>query len=377
MNKHTQIATLFLAAASLAAVAQDSGSHVYRANGAWIEEVKGTLPAGRTVKVRTTAGPIRLAGAQQDSITYTVRKYVRAASEEAARREFATLRFTASNSGDVALFRGECGAKGYVGFDLNVPPQTSFVRLDTKGGTISAKNVAGRVEAVTGGESIQLDDIGGSAFASSGGGDIDIGRVGGDVKVETGGGNIHIGSAAGRIIASSGGGTLVIGAGKGMSLETGGGAIKVNKCSGEIKASTGGGSIDLSDIDGPAQVDSGGGSIRVGPVRGGLHVNTDSGPIVVDLAESRGIFSESRLETSAGDIVVYIPQDLPVTIRAAIEVARGFGIQSDFPDVKVTTGNQQWGPREQFAEGALNGGGPILHVHTRNGTIELKRKAKN
>jgi DUF4097 and DUF4098 domain-containing protein YvlB len=373
MKKQTQLATLLLAA-SLAAVAQEPGPRVFRANGQWIEEIKGTLPAGKTVKVKTTAGPIRLAGTQQDSITYTVRKYVHAASEEAARREFANLRFTAANSGDMALFRGECGDRGYVGFDLNVPAQTAFVRLDTSGGTISARNIAGKVEAVTGGESIQLDEIGASAFASSGGGDIDIGKVGGDVKVETGGGNIHIASAGGRIIASSGGGTLFIGSGKGMSLETGAGTIKVNKCEGQVKASTGGGTIDLTDIDGPAQVDSGGGSIHVGPVSGGLRVNTSSGPIVADLAKGGATFTDSRLETSAGDIVVYIPDDLAVTIHAAVEVARGFGIRSEFPGLKVTTGNQQWGPHETFAEGSLNGGGPLLHVHTTTGTIEFKRK---
>jgi hypothetical protein len=150
----------------------------------------------------------------------------------------------------------------------------------------------------------------------------------------------------------------------------------VGRCDGQIKASTGGGSIELKDIDGPAQVDSGGGSIRVGPVRGGLQVNTGSGPIVVDLAKGGEAFTDSRLETSAGDIVVYIPDDLAVTIRAAVEVARGFGIRSDFPAVKVTNGDQRWGPHETFAEGSLNGGGPVLHVHTTNGTIEFKRKNK-
>lgn len=375
MKKQLKLATLFFAA-GMAAVAQDSAARVYRVNGEWIEETNGTLPAGKTVKVKTTAGPIRLNGAHQDYITYTVRKHVHAATEDAARREFANLKFTAANAGDMALFRGECGQHGYVGFDLNVPAQTTFVRLDTSGGTIAAKNIAGKVEAVTGGESIQLDGIGASAYASSGGGNIEIGKVGGDVRVETGGGSIHIGSAGGHIIASSGGGTLVIGTGKTMKLETGAGSIQVQKCNGEIKASTGGGSIDLNDVEGPANVESGGGSIRVGPVSGGLRVDTGSGPIVVDLAKSGGMFTDSRLETSAGDIVVYIPDDLGVTIRAAVEVARGFGIRSDFPSLKISNESQQWGPREAFAEGALNGGGPILHVHTNSGTIEFKRKKK-
>jgi DUF4097 and DUF4098 domain-containing protein YvlB len=375
MRKEAQLAALFLAA-TLAAVAQDSGAHVYRVkHGEWIEETNGTLPAGKTVKVKTTAGPIRLNGARQDYITYTVRKVVHASSEDAAQREFASLRFTATNGGDIALFHGECGMRGYVGFDLNVPAQTKFVRIDTRGGTISAKNIAGRVEAVTGGESIQLDDIGGSAYAFSGGGNIEIGKVGGDVQVETHGGSIHIVSAGGRVTASSGGGMLVIGTGKNMSLHTRAGSIQVNKCDGPIKASTGGGSIDLKDVAGSAELESGGGSIRAGLVRGGLRADTGSGPIVVKLTKDGGAFTDSRLETSAGDIVVYIPEDLGLTIRAAVEVARGSGIRTEFDGVKVTNANQL-GPHEVFAEGSLNGGGPLLHVHTTNGTIEFKREGK-
>lgn len=355
--------------------AQDARSRIYRANGEWIEESVGRLPARKTIKVKTNAGPIRLIGVPQDHITYIVRKHVRAASEEGARREFARLRFTVAQADGVAVFHGECGIRSYVGFDLNVPAQTTFAKLITSGGTITARNIAGKIEAITGSESIQLDGIGASAFASSGGGDIEIGSVGGDVQAETHGGNIHVASAGGYVIASSGGGAVVIGAGKNMKLQTGAGPIAVNKCTGQIKASTGGGSIELKDVDGPAQVESGGGPVHVGQVRGGLRVDTSSGQIVVSLAKGP-TFTDSRLETSAGNIVVYIPADLAVTIRAAVEVPRGTGILTEFPGLKITNPDQ-WGSRETFAEGALNGGGPLLHVHTSKGTIEFKRTSGN
>ena len=375
MKKNIQFAALIFAA-SIAAVAQTSNSKIFRlSNGEWVEQSTGTLPAKKTIKVTTTAGPIHLTGGQQNDITYTVSKHVRAGSEDSARREFARLRFNVSSAGDVALLRGECDSesRGYVGFDLNVPAQTAFAKLETSGGAVSANNIAGRHHATTGGGSIQMDQIG-EGFASSGGGNIEVGRIERDVRVETGGGSIKIGNVGGQIVASSGGGTLIIGTGKGMSLETGGGTIQVNQCTGAIKASTGGGSIYVKEVSGHAQVESGGGSIHVGPVRGGLRVETGSGPIMAVLANGGAAFTDSRLETSAGDIVVYIPEDLKVTIRAAVEVARGSGITSDFPGLKITTPSQQWGPREVEAEGALNGGGPVLHVHTTTGSIEFKRQ---
>lgn len=378
MRKQLQLATLLLSV-SLAAVAQDSGSRILRSDhGEWIEEMNGVLAASKTVKVKTTSGAIHITGGEQGKISYTVRKHVRAESLDAARREFARLRFGVGTSGDVAYLHGDCEnySRGSIDFVLRVPSQTSLIKAETSGGAIAANNVSGRVEATTGGGAIQMDQIGQGIYAESGGGDIDIGKIGGEARVGTGGGSIKIGSAGGQVNASSGGGTLYIGMGKAMILETGGGSIHVDKCSGEIKASTGGGTIDVNEVDGRAQVKSGGGSIHVGPVKGGLRAETGSGPIVADLAMGGSTFTDSRLETSAGNIIVYIPDNLGVTIHAAVEVANGAGISSDFPGLKISYSDNRWGPREAYAEGSLNGGGPLLHVHTTTGTIEFKRKNK-
>ncbi|HLW52127.1 MAG TPA: hypothetical protein VKW06_04725 [Candidatus Angelobacter sp.] len=374
MKKHLQLATLFFAA-GLAAAAQTSTTRLYRSSGnEWIQEVTGTLPASKQLRVKSSAGAIRVQGGQRSSVAYTIREHVRARSEDAARRELSHLYFSTS-SGEVASLRAECEGSngGYIDFEVQAPAQTALVKLETQGGSVTAQNIAGKLEASTGGGNIQLDQIRGGISASSGGGNIEIGKVGGDVIVETGGGNIHIDSAAGRIQARSGGGNLRIGNGKVMDLQTGGGGITVTKCEGQIKAGTGGGSIELVDILGPAQVQSGGGGIKVGPLHGGVRAETGSGPIIATLARGN-VFTDSRLETSVGDITVYVPSDLGVTIRAAVEVSRGYGIRSDFPELKITQGSDHWGPREAYAEGALNGGGPLLHVHTSSGNIVFKRK---
>lgn len=362
-------------AAGMAAVAQTPNTRLIKAAGnEWIQEVTGTLPASRQLRVKSSAGAIRVQGSQRTTVAYTIREHVHARTEEMARRELSHLYFSTS-SGEIASLRAECEGSngGYIDFDVQAPAQTSLVKLETQGGSVTAQNIVGRLDASTGGGNIQLDQIKGGISASSGGGNIEIGKVGGDVAVETGGGNIHIDSAAGRIQARSGGGNLRIGDGKVMDLETGGGGITVSKCEGKIKAGTGGGSIELVDILGPAQVQSGGGGIKVGPISGGVHAETGSGPIVATLAKG-GSFIDSRLETSVGDITVYVPADLGVTIRAAVEVSRGYGIRSDFPELKITQSNEHWGPREAYAEGTLNGGGPLLHVHTSSGNIVFKRK---
>lgn len=375
--KHNYQFAIMLLLASAAVVAQESTPRVYRSGYEWIEESTGSLAAAKSLRIKTSSGAIQAQGNQQTGVTYTIRKHVRASSEEAARREFARLRVYAANSVEGGIIRGEREnnyVRGSIDFDIQFPRQISFVRLETGNGHLLARNITGKVEAITGGSAIQLDEIGGDVHARSGGGDIEIGKAGGDVRVETGGGGIHVGSAGGRVFAVSGGGELSVGSAQAMVLQTGAGAIRVNKCTGEVTASTGGGSVDLSEV-GHALVSSGGGSIKAIRMAGGLRVDTGSGPIVVDLAATRGSFTESRLETAAGDIVVYIPEDLGITIRAAVELANGEGIISkDFPALQVSHGSQQLGPREIWAEGSLNGGGPLLHVHTTTGTITFKRR---
>src|SRR5216683_2024960 len=326
MNKPLQLATL-LVATGLSAVAQtsssSSSSRLYRSGGEWIQEITGSMPASKAVKVKSSAGSIKVEGGQQNAIVYTIRERVRAGSEAAARREIGHMSYSAMGTGDSTVLRAECEGynHGYIDFEVHVPRQTAALSLETKGGIVSAKNISGKVDAATGGGDIQLDQIGGLVNVSSGGGTIDIGQTGSDVRVSTGGGN-----------------------------------------------------IDLNQIDGLAQIQSGGGGIKIGPIRSGMQVETGSGPIVATLAKGSS-FSDSRLETSVGSIVVYVPDGLGVTIRAAVEVARGEGISSDFPELKITrSGNI--GPREAFAEGSLNGGGPVLPVHTATGNIEFRRKAK-
>src|SRR5437016_9361469 len=349
---------LVLICASLWTVAEEPSSRIYRSKGEWVEEITGTLAARKTVSIKTETGPINLQGARQKTVTYTIHKRVRAQSEQAARRELGRLRIVATTSGEANMIRSEgTGTRNVsLDFEVHVPVETSLVKLETKGG------------------GIQLDQIEGSVFASSSGGDIGIGKVGGDVHVETGGGAIKIGSAGGQVVASSKGGALVIGAGSNMKLDTGGGAIHVGKCSGTVKASTAGGTIDLNDVVGMAQAETGGGAIHAISVRGGLRAETGGGAIVAELSPDHGTFKDSKLETPSGDIIVYIPEGFGINIQAFAEFARGPGIITDFSGLQITHGNKKWGHQETFAQGSLNGGGPVLRVHTTAGHIEFRKK---
>jgi len=371
MQNRFKIAALLLAA-SLPSIAQNTRSQPVQRGQEWIQEVTGTLSPGHLLQVKSSAGDIRVQGGTQNKITYVIREHVRAQSQAAARREIERMHFTTVSSGGVVRLQADCEGSngGYMDFEVRVPAQLAL-KLETKGGAVSARNIGGKVEASTGGGKIQLEEIRGPITVSSAGGEIEIGKAGSDVHASTGGGNIRVGSAEGRVTASSGGGNLNIGSAKAMTLQTGAGRIEVSKCEGPIKAETAGGTISLMEAWGPAQLESGGGGIKVKTIRAGLRAETGSGPIVATLVRSNN-FSDSRLETSVGDIIVYLPDGLGVSVRATVEVARGDGIRSDFDDLKVTRSGP-YGARTANAEGNINGGGPVLHVHTSAGNIDFRR----
>jgi hypothetical protein len=83
--------------------------------------------------------------------------------------------------------------------------------------------------------------------------------------------------------------------------------------------------------------------------------------------------TDSALETPAGDIILYLSSDVHATVRAAIEVAQGHRITSDFPEIRITSEGGDWGPKTYIAEGRINGGGPVLKIRTTTGNIELRR----
>ena len=75
----------------------------------------------------------------------------------------------------------------------------------------------------------------------------------------------------------------------------------------------------------------------------------------------------------AGDITIYLANDLAITIRAEIEIANGHTIRSEFSDIHVSTEGGEYGPKTVTAEGQLNGGGQVLKVRTNSGNVNFRR----
>ncbi len=398
MKRALQIVGLASVLALLAPVLEAQETHISHDGGNWTQEVTGSLGAVKTLRVKVDMGSVVIHGWQQQGISYVVHTRFGNSSEQEARRQFDQFKVTAYVKGDTAWIVGDWqGGRRphhFSGeFNINVPREIALVKLETDGGNVETTGISGRLEAESGGGNVRLDDIGGGVSAETGGGSIDVGTVSGDLALHTGGGGIEIHHASGKISAETGGGVVRIDSGgQGAIVETGGGSVEVRQCSGIVKVSTGGGSIDLSDLGGPADIETGGGSIHLtsakGHVRaetggGGIELygvpsanaETGAGGITVKIVNTGGERRNSDLETGVGDITVYIASDVAINVRASVDMGNGHKITSEFPDIHVNSEGDQWS-KSLTADGSLNGGGPLLKVHTSSGNICIKRASR-
>ena len=359
-----------------------------------VNESEGVVPGARKLRVRIDGGAIRLEGTSGDRISYLIRHKASDHLVDLGRTDAPLYRLTAYTRGDtswlVAIQRD--GTPGHRLSELlvRVPRAVRYVKLETSGGDVSLQGVAGRVEIQTGGGRVQVDDVGGVVGVETGGQDIDVGSVGGDGRFHTGGGKISVRYIKGNLDAFTGGGNIVLGDGmQNAVLESGAGDVRVTFCGGTLKAQSGGGNLVLGDVGGPADIRTSGGNLRLHSAKGFVQARTTAGnielegvpaadattevgSIVAKFSNFGGPRQNSALETSLGDITVFLPSDLPVTVRASVDLGGGHTISSELPDIRIVQDGVD-SNGSIFAEGELKGGGPGLRVHTSNGSIHFRK----
>jgi len=101
-----------------------------------------------------------------------------------------------------------------------------------------------------------------------------------------------------------------------------------------------------------------------------MSVSTAMGNIMAELLAGARL-EDSSLVAGSGDITVLIPSNFPVSVIASNASGGTPRIISDFPEIRANSTSFFRSPL--LAQGALNGGGPILRLNAGGGVIYLKR----
>jgi len=368
-------------------------TRVYPEGNSWVEETSGTLPDARELRITTDLGSIDVRGKAR-GISYVFRKRAYTATKEQALRQFQIMKLTATRVGAQALVDGRMARHDVTNvsaeISLQVPSDLKKALLETGGGSLTLRSIGGAVAGRTGGGAIKLEDIAGPVSVSTGGGDVVAGSLGSDATIKAGGGSIRVDHILGTGKISTGGGNVSIGSANGLLVNNGAGNIDVKRCNGDLQVSTGGGRVTLGPVMGTVKVEAGAGSVRLAGAAGrvqvttggggvelfqvaqGAQVDTGSGAVTVEFTSTPGSFTDSSLHTAAGDVLVFLPANLALTVHASSDMALGYGIRSEFDGLHISKQSGGYGPQSMWAEGALNGGGPSLRVRTGMGHIDFR-----
>jgi len=231
--------------------------------------------------------------------------------------------------------------------------------VSEQGGHITLKDVAGDVDAFTGGGHILAGSIEGNAKLVTGGGNIRATRIRGTANLQTAGGNIAVGEADAYV-----------------GVHTAGGQIDFGSVRGSVHAQTGGGGIRVMYVSGPMEVVTSGGSICLTRVANAIHAETGEGKITAwinpeesDRGRNVRLSGPSQLASRTGDIVVFLPRNIALTIDAIVDSGGPARIEAD-PSLPLSIQTRPDGPVHAVA--ALNGGGAPLRLHTAGGKILLQ-----
>jgi DUF4097 and DUF4098 domain-containing protein YvlB len=276
-----------------------------------------SVESGGTLDIDTERGSIEVRGISGNTVEVEVIRRVRTSNTEEAQKVLDNFKIEFKQSGKDVFVIGEKTRKESI-WDkiwnrLNVKfivsvPEIYNIKLRTSGGGISVEDIEGEVKIKTSGGGLNLHDIKGPVWGKTSGGSIQIGEVDGQVDVETSGGSIKIESAQGTVDA-----------------HTSGGSITVNEVMGTINANTSGGSIKAHISQQPE--------------------------------------SDCRLSTSGGSVTVYLADDIAVNVDAGTS---GGSVHTDFP---VTIKGKI---NKRHLKAKINGGGPLLYLHTSGGSIYIK-----
>ncbi len=172
-------------------------------------------------------------------------------------------------------------------------------------------------------------------------------------------------------------------------LKTSNGPLRIESLNGALTAHTSNGSVTAENVSGALTLRTSNGPIRAERVSAGIEASTSNGSITVHFDDKAAVSpaplkfetsngridvtmpappkSEIRAQTSNSSITLRLPSNTAAKIRA--ETSHG-EVRSDF---LAGGAEAEHHGRRQTLEESIGGGGPLIDLHTNNGSIRLLR----
>ena len=389
-----------------------------------IEQYYEVKPDG-SLTLDAEIGSVQVDSWTNDGMEIRIEKRVRARREERARSAFDEIEVVLSQrDNDVRIEVVDDGSPSFFRERASVEitvrvPEFCTLDLKTVDGSIEVEDMKGpvtvsavdgdieigpadsQINAGTTDGNIEIADVKGSITARAVDGDIDIRNTQGTVNADAVDGNIDIRHSTGEVSASTTDGDIEIRNTQGaVNVNTVDGRIETMTTAGNVDASTLKGDIGLFDTRGYVKAQATRGSIEVGVARTNRvsdpnntgepslppdSVSPDTDPPDADPPDSdQDPETLCNLETTEGNVTVYLPDDLAASIEAegssgGLLLSRLWREEVGHINSDFGLNQSEWGVffyRQSEASGDINGGGDRIRLKTNSGNIYIKERIR-
>src|SRR5262245_41182042 len=195
---------------------------------------------------------------------------------------------------------------------------------------------------------------------SSDSGAITVSGIGGSAHVKTQSGAIDLTSLGGAATVSSGSGAIVVdGAAAALSVDTSSSAFTGRGIASSLRVHTASGQVDATlTASGDVDIDTGSSAIILHGVRGALTAVTRSGRVTVDGSPAK----PWTITTGSSAVEMTVNEKAPLSLD----------LTTDSGSIVVEGATVQGPTTKRRVQGTLNGGGPLLRVESRSGSLRLR-----
>ena len=151
-----------------------------------------------------------------------------------------------------------------------------------------------------------------------------------------------------------------------LTIHTSDGRQELTGLSGDLKLHSSNGHLTVRNASGSLEARSSDGSQDISGAFTSLQLHSSDGPITIELAEGSKLSSDSRIESSDGSVTLRLPK----TFQAELAISASDGkVESTLP--LVVEGFSSKDNSGHSIRGKFNGGGPLLTIHTSDGSVHL------
>lgn len=305
--------TLLLAAGLLALVPITAHAKIER-----VVEKTFTVQPGELLRVETQGGNIRVDSTETNQVRVVAKQRIKASSDAEADELLEDLTLTIEQDGQGVLAKAKYERRVWgsqpvsVDFTVTVPARYN-VAVKTSGGDVKVGDLDGKVDARTSG------------------GNVSLGKITGEVDAHTSGGNVSLVEGTGQV-----------------TLGTSGGNVRVDRAIGETHLETSGGDIEVKSVEGRVNASTSGGNVSAN-IHGSLK-------------------QDCVLRTSGGRVKAVVDRTAAFQLDASTS---GGGVHAEGLTITIDKG----GAGRSRLSGKVNGGGPVLKLHTSGGDVVIETRS--